>query len=353
MTTLKSADSKSCFYFLFIYFLIETGLSSVYANTEPYNSGWQLNIDNNIFQRYMKDRDYTAGIAFTASGSRAQSGWLNIDPVRGWVFDRFFLDNMANTVINKHSVQYGFVLFTPEDITATQPILDDRPFASLFYLSNTKLAVHPSQNKAYRSSLSLGLLGLKAAGDIQRILHEATSSDEVNGWENQISAGGEPTAMLTLSVQQNQYTTDNYQISSHLEANAGYSTDFNAGLNWRWGRLNTPWWSFNPSHHEYITSAATSVRGMAGSKPEFYLFAGANIKYRFYSSLLQGQFRDSVHTLGRSQIEQTLASLTTGATREFGDNLRISFFVRGTSPEIKGPNARNLWWAGLVIKRGW
>ncbi|NOQ90813.1 MAG: DUF2219 family protein [Gammaproteobacteria bacterium] len=97
--------------------------------------------------------------------------------------------------------------------------------------------------------------------------------------------------------------------------------------------------------------AVTSVRGVTGSRPEFYIFAGANIKYRLYGSLLQGQFRDSVHTLSRDEIEQTLVSGTVGATREFGDNLRISLFVRGVSPEIKGTNARNLWWASLVINR--
>lgn len=110
--------------------------------------------------------------------------------------------------------------------------------------------------------------------------------------------------MLTLSVQQKQSNADSYQLSSHLEANAGFSTDINAGLNLRWGRLNTPWWSFNPSHHEYISSAATSARGVTGSKPEFYIFASANVKYLFYSSLLQGQFRDSTHTLENDQIEQ-------------------------------------------------
>jgi len=341
------------FFISFIFLLITITQNSVYADTEKYNSGWQLNIDNNIFQRYMKDRDYTGGIAFTASGSRAQSGWLNIDPVRAWIFDNIPLVNNTDTVIKKHSVQYGFVFFTPDDITATQPILDDRPFASLFYISNIELTVQPSKNRAYRSSLSLGLLGLEIAGDIQRILHEMTGSDEASGWDNQISAGGEPTAMLTLSVQHKQSKTTNHQLSTHMEVNAGYTTDINAGVNWRWGRLNTPWWSFNPSHYEYIASAATSARGVTGSKPEFYIFAGANIKYRFYSALLQGQFRNSVHTLERNQVEQTLASLTAGATREFGDNLRISLFVRGVSPEIKGPNARNLWWASLVINRAW
>lgn len=341
------------FLLLSICLIAEAGRNTACADTEQYNSGWQLNVDNNIFQRYMKDRDYTGGIALSASGSRAESGWLNIDPVRAWIFDNIDLGSKAETEIKKHSVQYGFIFITPDDITATQPILDDRPFASLFFISNTELTVHAAEGRAYRSSLTLGMLGLKLAGEIQSGLHYITGSDEANGWDNQISANGEPTAMLTLSVQHDQFKNNDYQISTHLEGNAGYSTDVNAGVNWRWGRLNTPWWSFNPSHHEYITSAAISVRGVTGSRPEFYIFAGANIKYRFYSSLLQGQFRDSVHTLSRDEIEQTLASGTVGATREFGDNLRISLFVRGVSPEIKGSNARNLWWASLVINRAW
>jgi hypothetical protein len=327
--------------------------NQVHATTEAYNTGWQLNIDNNIFTRYMKDRDYTGGIAFTATGSRAQSGWLNIDLVRGWVFDNLSISERDSSVIKKHSVQYGMVLFTPDDISATQPVLDDRPFASLFYISNTELSVHTSKDKAYRSSLTIGLLGLDLAGEVQGTLHEITGSDEANGWDNQISSGGEPTAMLTLSVQDKQSNADRYQLSTHLEGNVGFSTDVNAGLNWRWGRLNTPWWSFNPSHHEYISSAASNTRGVSGSKPEFYVFASANIKYRFYSSLLQGQFRESVHSLDSGQVEQLLGSVSTGVTREFGDNLRVSLFVRGVSAEIKGPNARELWWASLVINRAW
>ncbi|MCG6939291.1 MAG: lipid A deacylase LpxR family protein [Gammaproteobacteria bacterium] len=353
MTRVKQGGLKLRYSLLLIYFLVEIIQNPAYAGAEKYNTGWQLNIDNNIFQRYMKDRDYTAGVAFTAFGSRAQSGWLNIDPVRAWIFNFLPINDINRAQITKHSVQYGLALFTPDNITATQPIIDDRPFASLFYISNTELTVQPSTNRAYRSSLSFGLLGLEVAGDIQRVLHQMTGSEEANGWNNQVSAGGEPTAMLTLSVQQKQSASDNYQLSSHLEANAGYSTDVNAGLNWRWGRLNTPWWSFDPSHYEYIASAAVSERGIAGSKPEFYIFAGANIKYRFYSSLLQGQFRDSAHTLGHDQLEQAIASLTAGATREFGDNLRVSLFVRGTSPEITGGDARNLWWASLAINRAW
>ena len=323
------------------------------AHAEKYNSGWQLNIDNNIFQRYMKDRDYTGGIAFAVSGKRAQSGWLNVDPVRAWIFNDTGLISHHETDVKKHNVQYGIIFITPDDVTATEPILDDRPFASLFYISSTELTFSVSSDVAYRSSFSFGILGLELAGEIQKSLHYVTGSDEANGWGNQISAGGEPTAKLSLSAQYKLSASGNSQTSTYIEGNAGYSTDVNAAVNWRWGRLNTPWWSFNPSHYDYMAAPAASVRSIKGSLPEFYIYAGFDLKYRLYNSMLQGQFRESVHTLSRDEIEPVLLSGTTGVTREFGDNLRISLFVRGVSPEIKGPNARNLWWASLEIKRAW
>jgi len=332
--------------------LLTAGNKIVHAETEPYNTGWQLINENNLFQRYMKDRDYTAGIAFSVSGSRAQSGWLNIDFVRDWFFDKLPKPPNIDSTTKKHSVQYGMVLFTPDDISATQPIVNDRPFASLIYISNTELTLNITHRIAYRSSLTLGFLGLNIAGEIQRVLHTITGSDSANGWHNQISAGGEPTAMLTFSMQNNAFANNNHQLSSHLEANAGFSTDVNAGLNWRWGKLNTPWWSFNPSHYEYIGSAPTAVKSIS-SKAEFYVFATINLKYRLYSSILQGQFGDSKHRLSSDQIEHFLTSLTVGTTYEFGNNLRLSLSARTTSAEIKGPNARPLRWASLTISQGW
>ena len=62
------------FFILCICLLSEAGQNIAFADSEQYETGWQLNVDNNLFQRYMKDRDYTGGIALSVSGSRAQSG---------------------------------------------------------------------------------------------------------------------------------------------------------------------------------------------------------------------------------------------------------------------------------------
>lgn len=83
-----------------------------------------------------------------------------------------------------HSVQYGAMLFTPEDIIDPAPIFDDRPYGSLFYISNTELTVAPSSDNAWLSTLTFGILGLSAAETIQQALHAVTDSDTANGWDN-------------------------------------------------------------------------------------------------------------------------------------------------------------------------
>jgi hypothetical protein len=325
---------------------------------EKYNSGWQLHLDNDILAE--SDRDYTGGIALTLSGQRVEEYLFSLEGVRNWLDDILGIDHLyaQRARFQSHSVQYGAMLFTPEDISNPAPIFDDRPYGSLFYLSNTELTVAPAHDKAWLSTLTFGFLGLDAAEYIQKAIHAVTDSDVANGWSNQISAGGEPTLMYTLSVQDNHIkapgSTIRHQLKTSYEANIGFSTDINASLIWRWGRINTPWWSFNPQHSQYIQLGAPLAKGSSdAAKGELYLWAGTTAKYRFYSSLLQGQFRESVVKLSSNEVEQLLAQFWLGATWEFARNLRGSFFYRASSKEFKGPNAHYPVWAGLIISKAY
>jgi hypothetical protein len=335
--------------------MLITGPFQCLAAAEEAGEGWQLQFDNNITGIGMHDRDYTAGLALTLSGTRARHYWFSVDAIRAWIDHLLGLSPRFKHagLLQRHSVQLGMVLYTPQDLVASSPAYDDRPYASLFFVSNTQLDVDAHHKRAYRTTFTLGALGLKAGGEIQNYIHGITDSDVSNGWDNQVSANGELTAMYTISIQQPLYLAATQDLTTHYEANIGFSTDLNAGISWRRGVIKTPWWSFNPSHNEYIASAAAPARGAAGNRPEAYVFAGANLKYRFYSAILQGQFRDSAHTLGQHEVEHLLATAWLGVTREFADNLRWSLSVRGSSPEFSGPNARNLLWASLVLNRAW
>jgi len=320
-----------------------------YGN-ESYNSGWQVNADNDLLTGQSTDRDYTGGIAVTLSGKRVQQYPLSIDSWRAGVdglinFPRLYRwsDFMAF-----HSQQYGMALFTPDDIDSASPVYDDRPYASLFFMSNTEFTVVPEKNRAYVSILSIGVLGLGLAEGVQRRLHGTTDSTVPGGWQNQVSAGGEPTAMLTYGVQDKLYASGQQQLKLEYEGNLGYVTDVNIGFSWRWGRINSPWWTFNPYQAKYMQQSMPVFSGDSANT-EFYLWAGSRLNLRVYNVLLQGQFRHSEVTVSSADMQRLVAEYWFGASSKFAGKFTASIFLRGHTDEFKGQNARSAAWIGLVL----
>lgn len=328
---------------------------------EKYNSGWAFYIDNDLLSGSESDRDYTGGLAVTLSGQRAQDfmisidGWRNV--VDGWLGLNKLVNNRQHFKL--HSFEYGLTLFTPGDVTIPDPIPDDHPYASLFFISNAEQTILPAKNLAYQSTLTIGILGLPLAEDIQSGLHKLTGSTDPQGWENQISYGGEPTVKYSLSIQKTNVISINpkgidYELKTTAEGNIGYNTDINIGLVGRLGRINTPWWSFNPHQAEYINLGSPVIATTRdGVGRELYLWAGVTLKYRLYNALLQGQFRDSAVTFDRDQLEHVIAEGWVGVTREFSNEFRGSFYVRARSEELKIPNASSPVWGGFVISKAY
>jgi len=333
--------------------LCATSAFAVPYNREAYNSGWQLNTDNDLLAGQRTDRDYTGGLALTLSGQRVQQYPVSIDAWRAGL-DRlvtFPALYRSADYMSFHSQQYGMTLFTPDDINSEAPVYNDRPYASLFFMSNTEFSVVPAKNRAYISTLTIGILGLSLAESVQRSLHSITGSTVPSGWQNQVSAGGEPTAMLTYGVQEKLYGSDHQQLKFEYEANLGYITDVNAGLSWRWGRISSPWWAFNPYQSKYMQQSMPIFTGNASAKDELFLWAGARMNLRVYNALLQGQFRHSEVTISRADMQRLVAEYWFGATAGFAKNYHASVFVRGHSDEFNGQNARGAAWVGLVFTR--
>ncbi len=326
------------------------------VNDELYNSGWRLNTDNDLLTGQRTDRDYTGSLALTLSGKRVQQHPVSIDSWRGGI-DRllgFSPRRKSADLCQFHSQQYGMTLFTPDDIDSTGPVYGDRPYASLFFMSNSEFTVLPEKDIAYVSRLTVGFLGLDMAESVQGALHAITGSRLPNGWDNQISAGGEPTAMLTYAVQNNVYSAKNTQFKTEYEANAGFISDVNAGFSWRWGRIHSPWWGFNPYQSKYVQqSMPVFASNAAGKKNELFLWAGARLNLRIYNAFLQGQFRHSEVTVSSGDLQRLVAEYWMGGTMEFSRKYHASIFLRGSSDEFKGPKSRGLAWVGLTFSRAY
>lgn len=327
--------------------------------TEKENSGWAFYIDNDAMISGSPDRDYTGGFGITLSGRRATRFPVSIDTWRNSLDELISVNSLTDQQPNLklHSFEFGVALFTPNDQTSSAPLFDDHPYANLVFIANTEQTVIPAADLAYQSTLTVGLLGTALGERLQTSVHHLINEEEPRGWNNQISDGGELTARYTLSVQKTQFQQridgrSMHELKTSAEVNLGFSTDINIGFNWRIGKIDTPWWSFNPHQAEYINlGSPISSSGQHDNYKELYFWVGGTLKYRFYNAILQGQFRDSKVTFNHDELEHTVGEIWGGITTELGAGFRVSLFYRARSAEIRSTTARNPRWGGLILSR--
>lgn len=319
-------------------------------------SAWAFYIDNDLLSPASQDRDYTGGFSFTLSGANAKKYPFSLNPLLSKINRWFGWDD--SNAIRLHSIELGANAFTPEDIISKEPLPDDRSYASLVYLSNSQQQVTPERKHSLMTTLSIGILGLDLVDNFQNNLHDAFGSDPANGWENQISQGGEPTFRYSVSSQNLRLANykksgAGFEVHTAVKGSIGYLTNLSWGVSGRWGKIHTPWWTFNPQVNEYAEKSAPLSRGKGlPSDKEFYLWAGANIHLRLYNALLQGQFRDSAVTYDYDELRPVVAEGWLGVTRELGKGYRLSYLLRGQTEEInRGPASRNSFWGGIIFSR--
>ena len=329
------------------------------AGKEKYSAGWKLQFDNDLLILGSdRDQDYTGGFNFTTSGRRAQESWWSLNPLlRGIdrLAGRNFQQRADNYVL--HSAQIGLQVFSPSDIGEDSAIYDDRPFANLVYLANSRRLVTSPTDPVYQSTLTLGLLGTQFGASIQNAIHRVVGSEQPRGWDHQISDGGELTAQYALSRQSLlssnfQKSDKEYELKYDLGMSLGYISELSTSLSYRWGHINTPWWSFTPESSNYASLPAPVVGdAVRKNTRELFFLSGVKFRARAYNAFLQGQFRDSEVTFDASELNPLIAEAWVGIGTQFSE-FRVSYIIRTQTKEIKeGVGERNPIWGSLIVSR--
>lgn len=312
---------------------------------------WAFAFDNDVFVPGHRDQDYTYGINFTQTGPQAKTATLSLN--NGLIAIDNWLGNRHSSLGQQEifSRELGAFGFTPEDITISAANYGDRPYASLIYLSNSREQIDLVNNIAWKSTLTLGVLGLDAVGELQNVAHQSTDGTKAQGWHNQISEGGEVTGRYLLARQQYfDQLSGGIELKSTLQASIGYLTEASWGLSLRTGRIHSPWSSFNPELASY--GEKSSYSSSAKAVTEHYFWTGFAIKARAYNVFLQGQFRNSPLSYQHHQLRPLLVEAWAGYTFAFKQGYRISYLLRGHSSELEhGAGNRNLLWGGIIIAR--
>jgi hypothetical protein len=332
---------------------IEDAIAEVVVSNQ--RMGWldgvdavRVQIDNDLFAGDNQDRDYTGGMSITVSGERARNGLLSLDPLLRRL-DRFVVNGNETNV--HYARQIGLLAFTPKDTLVSEVQPDDRPYASLLFVSNGRVTVDADDRGAWTSSLTIGVLGLSVTSDVHGAVHELVGSEKPRGYDHQISAGGEPTARYTLA-RQKLWIADpsgHVDVKTTVQGSVGFLTETSASISLRAGRFNSPWWSFAPELTDYM-SAPVPSESYRGGERELYVFAGARVKARAYNAFLQGQFRDSEVRYTSDEVQPLLAEAWIGVVTQILDQTQLSYALHYQTAELRdGPASRDTLWGAVQL----
>lgn len=319
-------------------------------SAEPWDTGWAFALDNDLlFPGAAQDRDYTGGMSLTIAGRRAQTVPMSLERPRqvlGQVL------GLTSDHLARHSIEYGLIVFTPQELHVRREQVGDRPYANLLYIANTGADIDEQREVALLTTLSVGVVGASFMEDFQVAMHRSIGLRKPVGWENQISDGGELTGRYSVARTTRHWhgkvSGSQAEITGSWRASVGYLSQLTVGISSRVGSLDSPWWSYNPQITDYAEKSVPFIDGSA----EHYGWAGAALHARAYNVFLQGQFRDSQQTFAADELRPLVAEAWLGYTHAFANGWRISYTLRAQSSEIReGPGDRKVMWGGVVISR--
>jgi hypothetical protein len=327
----------------------ESIASSKPTKTQP-NTSRSFAFDNDAFVPGSRDQDYTYGLNLTFVGKGAKDQWASLHVPLNWLDQRIGLNHRVSISIVSSKIEYGLFGFTSEDIALAEPEQGDRPYASLIYVSSTSERYDAARQISWQSTLTLGFMGLNLVGDIQDWVHSKIGAQQPQGWDSQISDGGEPTARYSVARQRLMYKSDSgLEIKTTTQGSVGYITEANWSLSLRVGGIHTPWVSFNP---ELTSYGEKSIHSQVGKVSEHYFWTGVSLKARAYNSFLQGQLRDSAVTYDSDELNHGIVEAWVGYTIALKEGYSFSYLVRGHTSELKqGVGDRRVIWGGLQITK--
>src|SRR5262245_5233148 len=165
------------------------------ATEDEQRSIFSFQVENDFFNLFNRtDRDYTNGIRL---------GWLS--PAITWLppswvalttIPTIFGEAPPDSVVRRIGISVGQNIYTPANLSISQPIFNDRPYAgwlySSFLLQYTYKRHDPKTGRQEPTrldslSVDLGLIGPAAGGEfVQNNFHRLIGSPQAMGWANQL-----------------------------------------------------------------------------------------------------------------------------------------------------------------------
>ena len=223
------------------------------------------------------DQDYTNGIflSYATGQLKQESQWK-------WLS----LADSEHANIDKIELVLGHKMWTPSDIEADYPLVNDRPYAGYLHTEINYLSL--TDDKAVRYNFTIGATGESSLSEkAQEIVHSITGSTDPQGWDYQIddkvafSLGYRVFNKLMRSEEQK----TQWEITNINDINAGnFRSDVSQGVMFRWGtNLANSIGAANIS-----VESPFSASMIAQNTSSWFLFTGFEGRYRFNDMTIEG-----------------------------------------------------------------
>lgn len=316
-------------------------------------AGYAIYLDQDFFvPAKNEDRDYTMGFGIEWFWEAEPHSLGFLDKTLGFLNEKVGSRNAVN--VFQKSLMLGSLTFTPDDLGNPDPILDDRPYASIWYLSGKRLAIRQSANGKGRdttlgSEFLIGILGSDFSKNFQTEFHQAyrsvSNTDEPVdplGWDHQIANGGEATLRYRQSFGQSLVKEKYFDLAYTSDISLGFQTNASIGTQFRIGKLDSGFWTlpYDPINR------GSFIPADKGS--ELYFWGAYRARLIGYDALIQGQFRSSEVAFSYNEMQQLVHETGFGATygnRRFQTSLSASY----KSSELKISNERSHFWGSIAF----
>jgi hypothetical protein len=228
---------------------------------------------------------------------------------------------------------FGQNMYTPSDISRSDLIIEDRPYAGwsyvgLAYHRKTKFIDHLDFLDSVE--VQMGIVGPQSyAEETQDLVHEMRDIDTAKGWDNQLK--NEPGMVVAFERKWLFYPKSTRLLTADAIVHAGGALGnvaiyVNTGLELRYG-LNLPR-SFGVS----LIRPAGSTLFAPSRSPSLYLFGAVNGKYVIRDIFLDGNTFTDSHSIDK---EDWVADVAGGVTFSYG-NLMLTYTHVTRSKEFVG-----------------
>lgn len=318
---MKKPDRRLLVFFLFCLFcgLTSQGLAEEAPEHLDRAGVFSIQLENDLWGKG-SDRYYTHGTRLSYVSSEQTPAWLQ--KIVGYVP---FFDQLGHL---RTSYAIGQSIFTPEDISQEELIVDDRPYAGWLYGAVGLVSDHRLRegnihsNRLDSLELNIGVVGPAALAEkTQKWVHKIVGSPEPKGWDNQLD--NELGILLVYDRQwQSQYNSEFWGLGVDLTPHFGASlgnvlVSASLGATLRVGR-DLPS-DYGPP------SIRPSLPGSGFFRPHedfgWYFFTGLEGRYVAHSIFLDGNTSGNSHSVSR---EPWVGDLQVGLVLTW-DHYRLSF----------------------------